>query len=280
MATDGDVLTSDGRSVRYYDTGEAPNTTATVFWHHGTPQTGRLLEPVVAAASRRGIRVISCARAGYEGTTSLENRSVAAAAEDVIRVADELGIDRFGTIGASGGGPHAVACAALAPERVQAVVSLAGVAPFSDQPEWFEGMASPGGLRSATQGRAARAAFAETAEFDPGSFTAADWDALAGEWGVLGADAQRAGEAGAEGEIDDDVAFTSPWGFELSDVTVPVLLVQGGEDRVIPASHARRLLGGLPRAELWMRPRDGHVSILRALPVALDWFLDATTRSA
>jgi pimeloyl-ACP methyl ester carboxylesterase len=280
MATDGDVLTSDGRSVRYYDTGEAPNTTATVIWHHGTPQTGRLLEPVVAAASRRGIRVISCARAGYEGTTYLENRSVGAAAEDVIRVADALGIERFGTIGASGGGPHAVACAALTPERVQAVVSLAGVAPFADQPEWFEGMASPGGLRSATQGRAARAAFAETAEFDPGSFTAADWDALAGEWGVLGADAQRAGEAGAEGEIDDDVAFTSPWGFELSDVTVPVLLVQGGEDRVIPASHARRLLGGLPRAELWMRPRDGHVSILRALPVALDWFLDATTRSA
>jgi pimeloyl-ACP methyl ester carboxylesterase len=280
MATDGDVLTSDGRSVRYYDTGEAPNTTATVFWHHGTPQTGRLLEPVVAAASRRGIRVISCARAGYEGTTSLENRNVGAAAEDVIRVADALGLDRFGTIGASGGGPHALACAALAPQRVQAVVSLAGVAPFADLPEWFEGMASPGGLRSATQGRAARATFAETAEFDPGSFTAADWDALAGEWGVLSADAQRAGEAGAEGDIDDDVAFTSPWGFELSDVTVPVLLVQGGEDRVIPASHARRLLGGLPRAELWMRPRDGHVSILRALPVALDWFLDATTRIA
>jgi pimeloyl-ACP methyl ester carboxylesterase len=282
MATDGDVLAGDGRSVRYYDTA-APtdaraDARATVFWHHGTPQTGRLLEPIVTAAEERGIRVISCARAGYEGTSPLEGRSVRAAAEDVIRVADALGVDRFGTIGASGGGPHALACAALAPDRVQAVVSLAGVAPFADQPEWFEGMASPGGLRSASRGRAARAAFAETAEFDPGSFTAADWDVLAGDWGVLGADAQRAGEAGTDGEIDDDVAFTSPWGFELGDVTVPVLLVQGGEDRVIPASHARRLLGGLPQAQLWMRPRDGHVSVLRALPVALDWFIDAMRR--
>lgn len=274
----GDVPTGDGRTVRYYDTGESPGAVSTVFWHHGTPQTGQLIEPVVAAAAQRGIRVVSCARAGYEGTSPIENRSVRDAAEDVVRVADALHIDRFGTVGASGGGTHALAVAAVVPDRVQAVVALAAVSPFSYDPEWFDGMAAPGALQAARGGRPARAAYAETAEFDPDSFTATDWDALSGQWGVLGADAQRAGAAGYDGEIDDDVAFTTPWGFELSEITAPVLLVQGGEDRVIPASHARRLLDGLPFAELWTRPRDGHISVLRALPVALDWYVAATAR--
>lgn len=271
----GDVPAGDGRTVRYYDTGESSGAVSTVFWHHGTPQTGRLIEPVVAAAAQRGIRVVSCARAGYEGTSPIESRSVRDAAEDVVRVADALHIDRFGTVGASGGGPHALAIAAAAPDRVQAVVALAAVSPFSGDPEWFDGMAAPGALQAARSGRVARAAYAETAEFDPESFTATDWAVLSGEWGVLGADAQRAGEAGYDGEIDDDVAFTTPWGFELSEITAPVLLVQGCEDRVIPASHARRLLDGLPLAELWTRPRDGHISVLRALPVAFDWYVAA-----
>ncbi|MFF1571688.1 alpha/beta fold hydrolase [Leifsonia sp. NPDC058292] len=278
MTIAGDVRTADGRSVRYYDSGEAPGVRATVFWHHGTPQTGRLLEPLAAAAGARGIRVVSCARAGYEGTSPIGDRNVSDAAADVVRVADALGIARFGSIGASGGGPHALACAALAPERVSAVVTFAGVAPFADEPGWFEGMVADGGLRSARNGRSGRAAYAETAEFDPNSFTPADFELLAGAWGVLGEDAQRSAAQGADGEIDDDVALTKPWGFDLGDVVAPVLLVQGGEDRVIPASHADRLLAGLPRAELWFRPRDGHVSVLGALPVALDWFVEAVSR--
>jgi pimeloyl-ACP methyl ester carboxylesterase len=65
----------------------------------------------------------------------------------------------------------------------------------------------------------------------------------------------------------------TPWGFDLADVDVPVLLVQGGLDRVVPQAHAQWMLGRLPDAELWLRPRDGHVSVLAALPVALDWLL-------
>jgi pimeloyl-ACP methyl ester carboxylesterase len=65
----------------------------------------------------------------------------------------------------------------------------------------------------------------------------------------------------------------APWGFALRDVAAPVLLVQGGEDRVVPPAHAHHLLGELPRAELWLRPRDGHVSVLDAAPVAMDWLV-------
>jgi len=131
-------------------------------------------------------------------------------------------------------------------------------------------MVDPGGPRAALAGRAARARYAETAQFDEASFTAADRDALAGRWTSLGEDAGHAGGAWPDGLVDDDVALVTPWGFDLEDVDVPVLLVQGGEDRVIPPAHADRLLRRLPRAELWLRPRDGHITVLDACPPALD----------
>ena len=87
----------------------------------------------------------------------------------------------------------------------------------------------------------------------------------------MGADAVRAGDAGPDGLIDDDVAFVSPWGFELSRINAPVLLVQGGQDRVVPPAHAKWLQRHCPRAESWSRPDDGHVSVLEACPAAMDW---------
>jgi pimeloyl-ACP methyl ester carboxylesterase len=174
-------------------------------------------------------------------------------------------------MGASGGGPPALACAALMPERVTGVVCLAGLAPYTGDPDWFDGMVDPGGPQAALEGREARARYAETAEFDERSFTAADYDILAGAWKSLGADAGHAGTTWPDGLVDDDVASVNPWGFELAQVEAPVLVVQGGEDRVIPAAHAQQLLRGCPRAELWLRPRDGHVSILAAVPLAMDW---------
>lgn len=75
------------------------------------------------------------------------------------------------------------------------------------------------------------------------------------------------------GLIDDDVAFARPWGFGLADVPVPVLVVQGEEDRVVPRSHGEWMARQLPRAELVLRPGDGHISVLGALPDGLDWLL-------
>ena len=184
-------------------------------------------------------------------------------------------MERFAVMGASGGGPHALAAAALLPERVTAAVTLAGIAPWTGSEDWFAGMAAPGGLRSALEGgRAGRLAYAETDEFDPGIFTATDWATLDGPWGALGADAGLAGAAGPDGLVDDDVAYVSPWGFDLEQVRAPTLLVQGGADRVVPAAHAHAMLARSPQAQLWLRPADGHISVLAAVPVALDWLLD------
>jgi len=269
MPTTTRVHLTDGREVVVHDTGEAG--APALLWHHGSPQTGALLAPVVEAAVARGVRVLSAARPSYGGSTPRPGRDVASVADDLRQVLDARGVDRVAVMGASGGGPHALACAALLPGRVTGAVCVAGIAPLTDAFDWYGGMAAPGGLRAATRGRAARASFAETDEFDPEIFVAADRAALEGAWAPLGQDAQRAGADGPDGLVDDDVAFTTPWGFDLADVRVPVLLVQGGLDRVVPPAHADHLLRSLPLAELWLRPRDGHVAALDAVPVALDW---------
>ncbi|MFG1794899.1 alpha/beta fold hydrolase [Nocardia sp. NPDC049149] len=272
MVAARDVRLPDGRVVRAYDS-EADDRAGVLLWHHGSPQTGLPLDPLLVAAAERGIRLLSYARPGYGGSTRLDSRTVGSAADDVAHLADAFGIGRFAVMGASGGGPHALACAAALPGRIIGAVCLASIAPYTEEFDWFGGMVSPGGLQAALQGTAARQRFAAIDEFDPASFTSADMEALAGPWAALGADAQRASEAGTDGLVDDDVAFTMPWDIDLTAITTPVLLVQGQQDRVVPPSHADWLHTRIPKAQLWSRPNDGHVSILRECGAAMDWLL-------
>lgn len=266
------MKTTDG-VLHWYDTG---GTGPVVMWFHGSPQTGRPLAPVVDAAAARGIRLLSYARPAYGGSTPRPGRTVADAAADAVAVADAAGVERFATMGASGGGPHALAAAALAPDRVFAAVCLAGLAPFADDDGWWQGMVAPDALQAARGGRDARAAFAEVDEFDPESFNARDEAALAGAWRALGEDVGASAAWGDDGLIDDDVAFVSPWGFSPADVRCPVLLAHGTDDRVVPVAHGERLRATLPAAELWRRDGDGHIAVLDAVPAALDWVLART----
>ncbi|PSL37169.1 pimeloyl-ACP methyl ester carboxylesterase [Labedella gwakjiensis] len=281
MTTSTDVRTRDGRVLRAHDGGDAltADPVVTVLWHHGSPQTGAPLAPVLDAAVSRGIRLLSYGRPSYGGSTPNPGRDVASAAADVAAIADALDVGRFAVVGASGGGPHALACAALLPSRVTAVVALAGIAPFdADGLDWYAGMADTGAVRAAAEGgRGAREAFEETAEFEPSSFNDADYAALDARWSALGADvgvAAAQGPAGLGGLVDDDVAFTTPWGFDVSDIRVPTLVVQGGDDRVVPLAHGRWLADHLPNGEAWWRHHDGHIGVLDAIPAAFDWILE------
>jgi pimeloyl-ACP methyl ester carboxylesterase len=278
--TNRELTLSDGRTLVVHEKGSSGAADElTLLWHNGSPHTGALLEPVFSAAAQRSTRVVTYARPSYAGSTPNRGRNVASAARDVEQIVDAMGVPRFVTIGYSGGGPPALGCAALLRDRVIAAVTLSSVAPYTESFDWYAGMAAPGGLRAAAQGREARERFARTDEFDPASFIAADWAALEGAWKAVGEDAVRAESIGPEGLVDDDLSALMPWGFDPADISVPVLVIQGGEDRVIPRGHGDWLIRTIPTAEYWFRPRDGHVSILNAVPVAMDWLRDLTKRA-
>ena len=160
------------------------------------------------------------------------------------------------------------------PERVLAAVCGSGLAPsHAEGLDWFAGMGAAGAaeLRAAARGRAALEHHLATAEFDPQLFTPADHAALAGPWSWLGAIAGQALEGGLGGMVDDDLAYVAPWGLDPAQVRVPVLLLHGAQDRVVPSSHGEWLARRIRSAELWLRPDDGHVSVLDAAEAALGW---------
>jgi pimeloyl-ACP methyl ester carboxylesterase len=275
VVTQADLELRDGRTLHTYDAlADGGDARLTVVWHHGTPNLGPPPEPLFPAAARLGIRWVSYDRPGYGGSTPHPGRDVASAAADVASVADALGVGRFAVMGHSGGGAHSLACGALLGERVLGVACVAGLAPFHAQGlDWFAGMAAAGAaeLRAAAQGRAALEDRLTSTEFDPEQFTPADHAALEGAWAWLGGVAGQALEDGLGGMVDDDLATVAPWGFDPEQVRAPVLLLHGGQDRVAPGAHAKWLVGRVRSAELWLRPDDGHISVLHAAEAALDW---------
>ena len=281
MVTETDLALGDGRTLHVYDTGTGDGDAGlAVFWHHGTPNTGAPPEPLFAAADERGIRWVSHDRPGYGGSTPQPGRDVASAAADVASIADALGIDRFAVMGHSGGGPHALACAAVLPGRVMAAVCMSGLAPFdAESLDWFAGMTPSGAaeLRAAAAGRAALEAHFASAEFDPEMFTAADHAALGGAWSWVETVVTQALETDQGGMVDDDLACVAPWGCDPGQVSTPILLVHGAQDRVVPSSHSRWLAGHCRSAELWLRPDEGHVSILNTGVMALGWLGEHAT---
>lgn len=271
-----DVTTPDGRTLHVYDRGGD----RAVVWHHGTPNIGTPPAPLFAAADRLGIRLVGYDRPGYGGSTARPGRDIASAAADVAVVADALGLDRFAVLGHSGGGPHALACAALLPGRVTAAAVVSGLAPYGAAGlDWFAGMGPNGaqGLRAARAGRAAKEAHEAT---DPmPDFLAEDWAALDGEWGWFGSVVTPAVANGPGPLIDDDLAYVNPWGFDPARCTAPALLVHGAADRVVPAGHGAWLARQLPDAEWREVAGAGHISVLPVAAVStLEWLADREFR--
>jgi pimeloyl-ACP methyl ester carboxylesterase len=282
MVREGDLELSGGRRLHFHDASSGDgDDRLPVFWHHGTPNIGSPPEPLFAAAAESGMRWVSYDRPGYGGSTRHAGREVASAAADVTSVADALGIRRFAVMGHSAGSPHTLACAALQPERVVGAVCVSGLAPFdADGLDWFAGMhaGAAAELRAATQGAEKLGSYLVSTEFDPELFTPADHAALRGAWSWLGVVAGKGLEHGIGGMVDDDLAYIAPWGFAPDQVTVPVLLLHGGQDRIAPSSHDEWLARHIDSAELWLRPDDGHISVLSSGAAALEWLRGVAPR--
>lgn len=249
-----------------------------VFAHTGTPEAGTVYAPKVAAGAEWGLRHVSYARPGYAGSDRQPGRSVADCAADAAAIADRLGFERFYTVGQSGGGPHALACAALLPERVRSAATLGGVAPRDAAGlDWLAGMGEEN-LREFAEVEAGEAELRAFLENDAVAFAAvdaaqvkemlgdlvgdADKAVLTGEYAEhLAADFRAALATGIWGWFDDDLAFFADWGFELGAISVPVTIWQGDDDRMVPFAHGQWLADHVSSAAARLLPGEGHLSI-------------------
>jgi pimeloyl-ACP methyl ester carboxylesterase len=276
-----DVLTAEGRSLHAYDVGSTGHPDElVVMWHHGTPNTGDPPQPLFETARSLGIRWVGYDRPSYGGSTPHPGATVAAAAADAGQIADQLGISRFAVFGHSGGGPRALACAALLPDRVLAVVSVSSPAPWQAAGlDYFAGMSegSTQDLRAATQGRAALEKVLAANEFDPQSFVPADYAALEGNWSWFNGIVEAATANGFDGMVEDDLGTVAPWGFDLAAIAAPTLIMHGTDDRMVPSSHGEWLAAHCPAAELRLQRGVGHISVLDSAPDALAWLRRVVT---
>jgi pimeloyl-ACP methyl ester carboxylesterase len=257
----------------------------TVIVHHGTPSSALLHEWWVEDAERRGIRLVGYQRGGYGDTPRAPGRDVAAVAEGVAALADELGVERFATWGISGGAPHALACAALLPERVVAAAVVGSPAPYDAEGlDWFAGQgegnvaeheaAAQGEetLRPLLEAEAAATLSGESTGFET-LLSPPDRAILPRLQDFLGRTFVEAISTGLDGWVDDDLAFVRPWGFELSQVAVPVVLVHGDEDAFVPLDHGRWLAQRIPGVEARLLDCEGHLSLYARIPEVHEWLL-------
>jgi pimeloyl-ACP methyl ester carboxylesterase len=271
------IVAASGRRLDVEIAGPADG--ETVLFHLGTPSAAILYPPLVELGAERGLRHIAYSRPGYGRSDRRPGRTVADCIADVEAVTEALGVDRFYTVGWSGGGPHALACAALLTERTIACATIASVAPYDAAGlDFLDGMgeenhaefgaaldsedALAAYLRGEREGMIA-AAGAELQAALGQLLSPVDRRAATGEFAdYLAALFHRALETDVWGWFDDDIAFIADWGFPLDRIDVPVTIWQGSEDRFVPYSHGRWLAEHVSGAEARLLEGEGHLSLL------------------
>jgi pimeloyl-ACP methyl ester carboxylesterase len=270
------VTTPDGRSLDLYLAGPADGDV--LLFHMGTPSSGLPYAPAVDVMAERNLRYVAFNRAGYGSSTRRPGRSVADVVEDARAVLDHLGAADALTIGWSGGGPHALACGALLPDRIRAMATIASVAPYpADGLDYLAGMGDENidEFNAALDSPAALIAFKERnwpifREVTGEDVAAAlgdliddvDRGALTGafaEW--LAANVREGLRESYWGWFDDDMAFIQPWGFDLDAIRVPVHVWQGRHDRMVPYAHGEWLAVHTPAAIPHLFEEHGHLSL-------------------
>jgi pimeloyl-ACP methyl ester carboxylesterase len=280
------VKTPDGRQLSAQTYGDPDG--KPVFLLHGTPGSRLGPHPRGAVLHRLGIQLIAFDRPGYGDSDRHEGRQVVDAAADVLTIADAYGLDKFAVVGRSGGGPHALACAALLPERLTKVAVLVGLAPReADGLDWFDGMTQSNVIEysAAADGQevftGVTQAAADAVRADPASLLVSlqtempDSDRrVVADRGIRSLLLETYAEAlrtSAYGWVDDVLAFSLPWGFDPAAITTPVLLWHGASDNLSPVSHARWLADRIPSAAVVVQAGAAHFGALDVLPDILRW---------
>lgn len=264
----------DGRTLAYTDIGAAGDRVA--FYFHGAPGSRFELAALDDAFAVAGVRVITADRPGYGGSNPLPGRTTADWADDVIALADHLGVERLVVMGLSSGGPYTVACAALLDERIIGAIVAAGNTDMS-----WPG-AADGYLQSeldlmAMDDDAAAVAWCEQHYGSDGSGFFADGDMdlgpvdnawLDGERNLasLTATMNEAFGQGVVGYAHDITVQGRPWTFDPATIGCPTLVVHGAEDHLVPIAHSEHTAALIPGAELRVLPGVGHLGLIDELP--------------
>ncbi len=288
------VRLPDGRRLDIRVSGPASG--LPLVFHHGTPGAVTPFRALERAAHARGLRLVTTSRPGYGDSSRQPGRRVVNVAADTSAVLTAIGAERCLIAGWSGGGPHALACGArLGPAA--AVLVIAGVAPYGAEGlDWMSGMGEENvaEFSAAIQGEDVLRSYLGPQGEHLRDITAADIVSslqtllpdvdraeVTGEFGEdMAASFREAVRAGVDGWLDDDLAFASPWGFGLDEISIPTMIWQGTADLMVPFSHGQWLASRLPAARAHLEEGEGHLSVgLGALDRMLDELTEAGSAS-
>jgi pimeloyl-ACP methyl ester carboxylesterase len=273
MIRDDILRLGDGRTLAYTSIGASDG--PVVCYQHGAPG-GRLeLSELDDAFNAAGIRVVTADRPGYGGSTPLADRTTADWTDDVAALADHVGIERFGVVGLSSGGPYAVACAALLRDRVVGAVVAAGNTDMS-WPAARDGyLDSELAIMALDDPDAAVARCVELYGHDGAGFFEGEMDLGPTDTAWL-ADESNAtalftamGDAfrrGVVGYAHDIWVQGRAWSFDPAAITCPVIVVHGEDDRLVPIAHSRHTASLIPGAEMRVVAGVGHLSLVDEFP--------------
>jgi pimeloyl-ACP methyl ester carboxylesterase len=292
------VSAVDGRRLEILTAGNADG--YPWLWVPGTPSAAVDYPRLDVLATKLRLRFVTWSRPGYGGSSPRplppEGPRVVHDVVDIETVLNALGVDEFVVVGWSGGGPRALACAALLSDRCTAAATLAGLAPFDAAGlDWMAGM-GPGNVAdftAALEGLEAYTAFQQKYFMPMTSATAVDVAAGLDQlltptddqtlkpglarW--LAETMQRAGAQGVIGVRDDGLALSAPWGFDVSSITVPTAVWAGGQDATVPYAHGQWLAANIPGAVAHLRDDAGHITPVNDLEEVLVELLTLSTRS-
>lgn len=291
---EGSIRLKDGRKLGYAEFGPASG--HPLLWFHGTPGARRQIAPETRRlAQQKGVRIICVERPGVGDSSPHRYGCIGDFAHDIEQFADGLVLDKFGVAGLSGGGPFALACAAKLPDRVVVAAILGGVAPAVG-PEAAEGAASEGWRRvggaigpmhrplgGALQGAIyaltplAEQCIKAFSRFMPKGDQKVFADPLVRE--MFLDDLILGSRGGMQALFLDTRLFGRDWGFRLSGIKVPVYLIYGDEDTIVPIEHGEHLASSIPSSTLRVRAKAGHLGGLEASAEIIDVLLTAWPRT-
>jgi pimeloyl-ACP methyl ester carboxylesterase len=287
--TDSQIVLDGGRTVAYTDIGDASG--PCIFFFHGAPISRLHLSPMAERFRQHGLRAISPDRPAYGGSSPSPGRSPTEWPGDISTLADALGVSQFLVAGHSTGGAYAVACASSLSDRIIGGVVLGGVTDMAWPEAWngyLEGRFEIGMMRAPDEQTALAMAIehfgADGMGFlnEPFDWAGPDRELLADEANetALGAAVMEAFRQGIAGYAQDVYLEGRGWPFDPRRIRVPIEVVHGDQDVLVPLAHSRHTAELIPGARLRVLPGHGHLTTLAELPALAAEVLERSGRAS